>query len=148
MSKEAKLPWPDFANVAVVRSPRIKLDLTADERLVLAMRLFTPADEMHRLAKRAMDNGAAQSRDEAEAMLRGYRVGLSMGPDEAADRHHQAALLTAVALGRRVFLGGVSVEGDLDTPLLTPLSFGATLRDAIVALGGPWAHRPMAPRFS
>lgn len=100
------------------------------------MGLFTPADEMHRLAKRAMDSGAAQSRDEAEAMLRRYQVGLSIRPDEAVDRHHQAALLTAVALGRRVFLGGVSVEGDLDVPLLAPLPFGATLHDAIVALGG------------
>lgn len=57
---------------------------------------FTPADEMHRLAKRAMDNGTVASRNEAEALLRGYRIALSIGPDEAIDRHHQAALLTAV----------------------------------------------------
>ncbi len=36
-------------------------------------------------------------------MLRGYRIVLSIGPDEAIDRHHQAALLTAVEVGRRVF---------------------------------------------
>ena len=59
---------------------------------------FTPADEMHRLAKRAMDNGTVASRQEAEALLRCYRIALSIGPDEAIDRHHQAALLTAVEL--------------------------------------------------
>lgn len=102
---------------------------------------FTPADEMHRLAKRAMDNGAAQSRDEAEAMLRGYRIGLTIRREEASDRDHQAALLTAVALGRRVFLGGVTVDGDLDLPLLAPFHF-ATLREAIVALGGAVCASP------
>src|SRR5688572_5143370 len=99
------------------------------------MGMFTPADEMHRLAKRAMDSGAAQSRAEAEAMLRSYRIGFAIGREEAADRHHQAALLTAVALGRRVFLGGVTVDGDLDVPLLTPLPFGASLHDAVTTLG-------------
>ena len=79
-----------------------------------------PADKLHRLAKRAMDNGTARTREEAEALLRGYRVAIAIGPREAADRHHQAALLTAVALGRRVFLGGVSVQGPVDTPLGLP----------------------------
>src|SRR3546814_3806019 len=57
-------------------------------------------------------------------------------PDEAIDRHHQAALLTAGELGRRVFLGGVTVEGDLDVPLNVPVSPGPTLRDAVAAAGG------------
>lgn len=104
------------------------------------MNTFTPADEMHRLAKRAMDNGTVASRQEAEALLRGYRIALSIGPVEAIDRYHQAALLTAVELGRRVFLGGVTVEGDLDVPLAIPVSPGPTLRHAVVAAGGtPWA---------
>jgi len=100
------------------------------------MNTFTPADEMHRLAKRSMDNGTVASRQEAEALLRGYRIALSIGPDEAIDRHHQAALLTAVELGRRVFLGGVTVQGDLDVPLQIPGSPGPTLRHAVAAAGG------------
>lgn len=100
------------------------------------MNNFTPADEMHRLAKRAMDNGTAASRQEAEALLRGYRIALSIGPDEAADRHHQAALLTAIELGRRVFLGGVVVEGCLDVPLAVKVASGPTLRHAVAAAGG------------
>jgi hypothetical protein len=97
---------------------------------------FTPADEVHRLAKRAMDNGTVASRLEAEALLRGYRVAIAIGPDEATDRHHQAALLTAIKLGRRVFLGGVTVEGNLDVPLNIPVSSGPTLRHAVSAAGG------------
>ena len=100
------------------------------------MTVFTPADEMHRLAKRAMDNGTVASRQEAETLLRGYQIALSIGPDEAADRHHQAALLTAVELGRRVFLGGVTVDGCLDVPLTVPLASGPTLRHAVSAAGG------------
>ena len=100
------------------------------------MNAFTPADEMHRLAKRAMDNGTVASRQEAEALLRGYRIAVSIGHDEATDRHHQAALLTAVELGRRVFLGGLTVEGDLDVPLTVPVSSGPTLRHAVMAAGG------------
>ncbi|MGM4902241.1 hypothetical protein AB8B21_23055 [Tardiphaga sp. 866_E4_N2_1] len=61
---------------------------------------------------------------------------MSIGPDEAINRHHQAALLTAVELGRRVFLGGVTVEGDLDVPLTIAVSPGPTLRHAVVAAGG------------
>ena len=105
------------------------------------MNNFTPADEMHRLAKRVMDNGTVASRQEAEALLRGYRIALSIGPDEATDRHHQAALLTAIELGRRVFLGGVTVEGCLDVPLTVPVASGSTLRHAVATEGvGPPDH--------
>lgn len=106
------------------------------------MNQFTPADEMHRLAKRAMDNGTAASRAEAEDLLRGFRIALAIGPEEAMDRHHQAALLTAIELGRRVFLGGVTVEGCLDVPLTVPLPVGPTLRHAVEAAGGAVAAKP------
>ncbi|MBR1256417.1 hypothetical protein JQ634_22260 [Bradyrhizobium sp. AUGA SZCCT0240] len=100
------------------------------------MAAYTSADTMHRLAKRAMDNGSARSREEAEAMLRGYSIAIEVDDVVAADRHHQAALLAAVALGRRVFLGGVVVAGKLDTPLTAPLPLGRTLAEAVLALGG------------
>ena len=45
-------------------------------------------------------------------------------------------MLTAVNTGRRSFLGGVSVEGTLDVPLLVPWSRCRTLREAIVDLRG------------
>ncbi|WP_448044391.1 hypothetical protein [Bradyrhizobium liaoningense] len=106
------------------------------------MNAFTSADTMHRLAKRAMDNGSARSREEAEALLRGYRIAIALDDTAAADRHHQAAVLSAVALGRRVFLGGVTVAGNLDVPLVTTLPFGRTLAEAVVALGGTRGDAP------
>jgi hypothetical protein len=106
------------------------------------MNAYTSADTMHRLAKRAMDNGTARSREEAEAMLRGYWIAVSVDDAAAADRHHQTAILAAVALGRRVFLGGVSVTGNLNVPLSTPLPFGRTLADAVVALGATLGDMP------
>jgi len=106
------------------------------------MTVFTPADTLHRLVKQALDSGAAASIAEAEALFAGYRLGLRIAPETGRDPHHQAALLTAVALGRRVFLGGVSVAGTLDVPLLAPLSFGTTLAEAVIALGGIIGEAP------
>jgi hypothetical protein len=99
------------------------------------MTAFTAADKLHRLVKQALDSGAATSIAEAEALFAGYRLALCISEEAARDRHHQAALLTAVALARRVFLGGVSVAPLPDTKLAVPLPFGATLADAIVGLG-------------
>jgi hypothetical protein len=99
------------------------------------MTAFTAADKLHRLVKQALDSGAAASIAEAEALFAGYRLALRIGEEAARDRHHQAALLTAVALARRVFLGGVSVAPLPDAPLAVPLPFGATLAEAIVGLG-------------
>lgn len=103
------------------------------------MTAFTAADKLHRLVKHALDSGAAASIAEAEALFAGYRLALRIGPEAARDPHHQAALLTAVALARRVFLGGVSVALP-DTQLLAPLPFGATLAHAVVALGASIAE--------
>lgn len=100
------------------------------------MTAFTAADKLHRLVKQALDSGGAASIAEAEALFAGYHLALRIGEEAARDRHHQAALLTAVALARRVFLGGVSVAPLPDAPLTVPLPFGATLADAIVGLGG------------
>lgn len=97
---------------------------------------FAAADTLHRLVKHALDSGAAASIADAEAMFRGYRLGLCISHADARDPHCQAALLTCVALGRRVFLGGVMVADLPDVPLLVPLPFGRTLVDAVAALGG------------
>ena len=103
---------------------------------------FAPAEQLHRLVKYALDSGTATSLEEAEALFKGYRLTLSIGPVEAVCPLHQAALLTAVALGRRVFLGGVTVEGNIDTPLTVSLPLGSTLGDAVTALGGTVGPAP------
>lgn len=97
---------------------------------------FDTADRLHRLVKKALDSGEAASLAEAEAMFADYRLSIALGDDEASDSHWQTALLTTVSLAKRVFLGGVTVRGSTDVPLATPLPFGATLSEAIQALGG------------
>ncbi|MCY4595436.1 MAG: hypothetical protein OXC19_11660 [Bryobacterales bacterium] len=94
------------------------------------------ADSLHRLIKQVIDSGVASSVAEAEALFRGYRLRVEIGPAETSDPVQQAALLTTVALGRRVFLGGVTVTGPLDTPLMLAIPLGHTLGDAVQALGG------------
>lgn len=102
------------------------------------MTTFSHSDSLHRLVKQAIDSGVANSIAEAEALFQGYRLGIKVDKSTAADPVNQAALLTAVALARRVFLGGVTVEGDLGGNLLTPLPFGRTLADAVTMLGGQY----------
>ncbi len=102
--------------------------------------LISP-DSFHRLVKHAIDSGAAASVAEAQALFRGYRLAVEIDAAAAHDPVEQAALLTTVALGRRVFLGGVTISGALDAPLVLSMPLGQTLADAVVALGGSLRHR-------
>ena len=97
---------------------------------------FSSSDTLHRLVKHVVDRGDVESIADAEAMFRAYRLAVEMEATAACDPVSQAALVTTVALGRRVFLGGVSVSGDLDAELATPLPLGQTLAEAVIALGG------------
>lgn len=99
------------------------------------MKAQVSADSLHRLVKHAIDSGAAASVDEAEAQFRGYRLRVEIDPSTVADEVQQVTLLTTVALARRVFLGGVTVIGPTDAPLLLAMPFGHTLGDAVQALG-------------
>lgn len=90
-------------------------------------------DTLHRLMKHAMDSGRAKTAEEAAALMGGYRLRVIL--EAPHDPLAQAALLTCVTLASRVFLGGVSVEGKLDVPQLTPLPMPAVLRDAVRELG-------------
>lgn len=100
------------------------------------MSSFTPAETLHRLVKEALDSGAAASLAEAETMFRRLVLGIRIDEMEARDPQNQIALLTAVAMAKRVFLGGVWVSGASHTPLLASLPLGASLTKAIVTLGG------------
>jgi len=101
------------------------------------MTTFNPAESLHRLVKEALDSGAAASLEEAEALFRGYSITFIIRESEVNDSACQAALVTGVTLARRVFLGGVSVVGELNVPLNVPLPFlGATLAEAVLLLGG------------
>lgn len=102
--------------------------------------LISP-DSLHRLVKHAIDSGAAASIAEAEALFGGYRLAVEIDASATHDPVQQAALLTTIALGRRVFLGGVAVSGALDAPLVLSMPLGRTLADAVVALGGSLERR-------
>ena len=93
-------------------------------------------DSFHRLVKQAIDSGAAASVAEAEVLFRSYRLRVEIDPADISEPVQQAALLTTVALSRRVFLGGVTVTGPLDAPLLLAIPLGRTIGDAVEALGG------------
>jgi len=95
-------------------------------------------DTLHRLMKLAMDSGRAQTADEAAALMGGYRLRVVF--ENPHDPIAQATLLTCVALASRVFLGGVSIEGDLDVTQLTPLPLPALLREAVRELGAQAGH--------
>jgi hypothetical protein len=92
--------------------------------------------DLHRLVKVALDNGTARSVDEAHALFQGYALDVSFDAAVAHRAEYQIALLTTVALGRRVFLGGVRVKGALDGPLAPNLPVTGTIEQAIVKLGG------------
>jgi hypothetical protein len=100
------------------------------------MTVYEPADQLHRLVKEALDSGAVESLEAAQALFLGFRLNLVLDASAASSPHHQAALLTAVNLARRVFLGGVTVTGPLDAPLALDMPLGSTLGEAVTRLGG------------
>ncbi len=105
------------------------------------------SDNLHRLAKLVMDTGEAASPEEVAGILGSYQVGIQVDSDVMASPAYQAALLTAVNTGRRAFLGGVWVAGDLDIPLRIPWMGCTTLRQAVSDLqgritGAPEPHIP------
>lgn len=100
------------------------------------MNTFPAQERMHRLIKQALDSGEAESLEAAERLFRGFRLSIRIESTESLAPAHQAALLTALALARRVFLGGVYVTGALDVPLTVPLVSVDTLAAAVQQLGG------------
>jgi hypothetical protein len=100
------------------------------------MGTYSKDECLHRLVKEVLDSGAAANLAEADQMFRGFRLGLHMEASEAEDSGCQTALLTAVALAKRVFLGGICVECPPMARLAVPLPLGGTLGEAVTRLGG------------
>lgn len=100
------------------------------------MQPYDISERISRLAKRDLDSGAASSPEEAEARFNANCLHLSIGSEEAICPLNQAALLTATALGRRTFGGGVTVTIKRDAPLEVRLLSCKTLSKAVEFLGG------------
>ncbi len=94
------------------------------------------ADSLHRTAKYFMDNGQAQTYDQAMLTLRQFGLTIFVGQEITTSVHHQNALLTLVNVARRTFLGGVEVVGLPNAPSLSPLADVDCLRKAVAILGG------------
>ncbi len=94
------------------------------------------ASKLHRLAKLLMDTGEAASVTDAEEKLKRYRLGIHVNSDILDSPAYQAGLLTAINTGRRCFLGGVFVSGNLDVPLKVPWRRLHTLAEAVQDLQG------------
>lgn len=93
-------------------------------------------ENLHRLAKLALDSGEVATVQDALALFQTYALHIAVGPDLRGSPARQAALLTAMNTGRRAFLGGVTVSGDLAVPLCVDLPGPADLAAAIQQLGG------------
>lgn len=102
-------------------------------------------ESLHRLVKHAIDSGRARTVEEARSLFSGYRLRVEIPRDAADDPVSQVILLSAIALGRRVFLGGVSAAGELTASLRIPIPLGPTLGDAVAALGGGIGSRDNVP---
>lgn len=100
------------------------------------------SSKLHRLVKLMMDSGEAASVEEAEQILSRYRLAIQVDKGAAASTAYQAGLLTAVNTGRRCFLGGVQVSGDLDIPLRIPWRRCSILAEAINDLQGQIVNEP------
>jgi hypothetical protein len=94
------------------------------------------SDGLNRMVKIALDTGEAESIEAAKDLFARYRLHVALGPDVAHSAALQAAALTAVNAGRRGFLGGVTVSGPVEAPLVVPWRRSRTLGEAVGDLQG------------
>lgn len=94
------------------------------------------SSSLHRTAKYFMDNGRAETHDEAMAILRKFGLTIRVGEEMARSAHHQTALITLVNTARRTLLGGVEVVGLPEVPSVSPLAPASSLAQTVRDLGG------------
>ena len=92
-------------------------------------------ESLSRLVKLDIDLGRAATVEEAYQTFAQYRATIVLSDSAAHSAEHQSCLLTLLVLASKCFLGGISICGELNVPLLTPLPYGTTLRDAVTFLG-------------
>ena len=98
---------------------------------------FFNADTLSRTLKLDLDDGRAESVEEAFRMAEGYVLQVVVGQDVVQSETHQAAFLTTLNAGRRAFLGGVRVRLDCDpgVPLVSPWARGRDVQAVVESYG-------------
>lgn len=85
--------------------------------------------------------------DEAQDRLRALTLEIVVGSDATTPAAH-AAILTAVSVGHRTFVGGVRVVGAIDQPLNSALPIAASsLKDAVAQVGGTVFDTPASRKI-
>lgn len=93
-------------------------------------------DDLNRTIKLELDEGRAETLEEAIALASSYVLQLHIGRGLGASRTRQAMVLTAVNAAARAFPGGVRVLVTEDDVLNIPRARGSTTSSAIESLGG------------
>ena len=97
--------------------------------------------QISRLSKMLVDSEGL-SFDDAQQRLKSLTLEIVVG-DAASSPAAHCAILTAIAVGRRSFIGGVRVVGLLDQPLNTSLPLTSTsLREAAIETGAATLDGP------
>lgn len=102
--------------------------------------MMTP-DELGRTLKIEMDEGHAESREDAERIARSYRIGIRLGRGFETSSSATAAALTAINSAARAFRGGVFVEADTDVGVSHGWGLGRPLPAVIEAFGASRVER-------
>ena len=92
-------------------------------------------DNVNRVAKLLVDAGQATGFEDAETILRGYRIQILARSEACKHPAWQAALLSAVNVGVRAVHGGVGVALAEDPPCVLPSFAGLPLSYALQQLG-------------
>lgn len=93
-------------------------------------------DQIDRTAKILVDSGQATDFDDAGHILANLVLQIAVGADIADRPAAQAALATAVNVGRRAFHGGVRVCLDADAALTIGWTAGMTAEQTVTQYGG------------
>ena len=99
------------------------------------MNVFGP-DTLHRTTKLELDEGRAQTVEDAETIASRYVLQIDVGKGITESLTRQAMLLTAVNTASRAFIGGVRVRLPENGPMAVPWAEGQDLATSVKAFGG------------
>lgn len=97
---------------------------------------MTSHDYLHRTVKLELEEGRADTVEEAELLAATYVLQIFVTSDVAGSPTRQAALMTAINAGARAFRGGVRLTGHLDWAVTGGWGAGTHAAELVSWLGG------------